>query len=154
VLDEARAAAEVDADWSTTTELADTLEREADVPFRLGHHFASDLVTWGRAHGATPTTIPYEEAQRIYAEAARQTGQEQTALPLDPARFKAVLGARNMVDAAKGIGGPQPAELARMLKEAQASLAADRAWVAARRTAQAQSDAALDAAFDTLLPPR
>ncbi len=152
VLDEARAAAEVDADWSTTTELADTLQREADVPFRLGHHFASDLVTWGRAHDATPNTVPYAEAQRIYAAAARATGQTQTDLPLDEARFKTVLGARNMVNAARGTGGPQPAELARMLMAAKASLAADRDWLRDRRDAQGKADAALDAAFAKLLP--
>ncbi len=152
VLDEARAAAEVDADWSTTTELADTLQREADVPFRLGHHFASDLVTWGRAHGATPTTVPYAEAQRMYEQAAGETGQEATTLPLDEARFHAVLGARNMVDAAKGVGGPEPAELARMLAEAKTALAADQAWTAARRGTLQDADAKLDAAFAALLP--
>ena len=154
VLDEARAAAEVDADWSTTTELADTLQREADVPFRLGHHFASNLVTWGRAHGATPTSVPYAEASRIYAEAARATGQEQTRLPLDEARFRTVLGARNMIDAAKGIGGPQPAELARMLGQAKTRLADDDAWLAGRHAALEGAAAALDAAFSALLPPR
>ncbi len=151
VLDEARAAAEVDADWSTTTELADTLQREADVPFRLGHHFASDLVTWGRAHGATPSTVPYAEAQRIYARAAEATGQAAATLPLGEARFHAVLGARNMVDSAKGAGGPQPAELARMLAGAKAALAVDDAWLAERRAAQAEADARLDRAFAALL---
>lgn len=151
VLDEGRAAAEVDADWSTTTELADTLQREADVPFRLGHHFASDLVTWGRANGATPSTVPYAEARRIYAEAAAATGQAGTALPLDEARFHAVLGARNMVDAARGTGGPQPAELARMLASAKAGLAADQEWLAARQAALRDADAKLDTAFAALL---
>ena len=151
VLDEARAAAEVDADWSTTTELADTLQRDADVPFRLGHHFASDLVTWGRAHGATPPTVPYAEAQRLYRQAAEATGQSGTSLPLDEAHFRAALGARNMVDAAKGTGGPQPAELSRMLSGAKAALAADDAWLAERQTAQRSADARLDQAFAALL---
>ena len=152
VLDEARAAAEVDADWSTTTELADTLQREADVPFRLGHHFASDLVTWGRSHGVTPSTVPYAEAQRLYQQAANATGQAAATLPLDEARFRDVLGARNMVESAKGTGGPQPAELARMLTEARAALAADDAWLAERRAALAAADARLDEAFAALLP--
>ena len=152
VLDEARAAAEVDADWSTTTELADTLQREADVPFRLGHHFASELVTWGRAQDAVPLSVPYDEAQRIYLQAERDTQQPMAPLPLDEARFKAVLGARNMVDSAKGIGGPQPAELARMLAGAKASLASDRSWLKDRHDDQAKADTALDAAFAKLLP--
>jgi argininosuccinate lyase len=56
VVNKARAMAEVNADYSMTTEIADALLKKADVPFRVGHHFASlltnyvaDLVsTWGK----------------------------------------------------------------------------------------------------------
>ncbi len=77
VVDRERAADEVAADYSTTTELADTLQREADVPFRLGHHFASELVTYGRSHGLRPADLPFDEVQRIYAEAAAAPGLPQ-----------------------------------------------------------------------------
>ncbi len=122
------------------------------MPFRLRHRFAFDLVTWGRAHNATPATIPYTEAQVMYTQAAKETGQESTTLPLSEDRFHAVLGARNMGDSAKGVGGSQPAELARMLTEAQDSLATDQAWLTARRAALQQADVKLDAAFNALLP--
>ncbi|MGT2487604.1 lyase family protein [Methylobacterium oryzae CBMB20] len=82
VVDRARAADEVAADYSTTTELADTLQREADVPFRLGHHFASELVSYGRGHDLRPADLPFAEVRRIYAEAAAGSGLKPD-LPLD-----------------------------------------------------------------------
>lgn len=145
VIDPARALAEVEADYSTTTELADTLQRAADVPFRIGHHFASELVTYGRANNLKPTELPYAEAQRIFA--AITNGQT---LPLAEADFRRALSPAGMLAAAKGLGGPQIAEVTRMLAAAQASLAADEAWRTGRRQALAAAGARLDAAFAAL----
>ncbi|KAA0124328.1 argininosuccinate lyase [Methylobacterium sp. P1-11] len=146
VVDRARAADEVAADYATTTELADTLQREADVPFRLGHHFASELVGYGRGHDLRPADLPFPEVRRIYAEAVAGSGLMPD-LPLDEARFRAALSARGMVDAAKGLGGPQPAEVRRMLAGARDRLAADRIWLDARRKGLDEARARLDAAF-------
>ena len=51
VVNKERALAEVRADYSTTTEIADALLQRANVPFRVGHHFASQLTDYGRAQG-------------------------------------------------------------------------------------------------------
>ena len=73
VVNKERALAEVSADYSTTTEIADALSQRADVPFRIGHHFASKLTDYGRGKGLKLHEIPYAEAARIY-EARRPAG--------------------------------------------------------------------------------
>ena len=142
----ARALDEVNSDYSTTTELADTLQREADVPFRIGHHFASELVNFGRGHRLRASEIPYSEAQRIYAGIAT-AAKVDTKLPLTEEQFRRSLTAENMVSTSKGLGGPQPAEVVRMLAAAKDHLAADRAWLDATRGKMAAASQKLDAAF-------
>ena len=150
VLDEARALDEVNGDYSTTTELADTLQREADVPFRVGHHFASELVNFGRGNNLRPSEIPYAEARRVYAEAVRSFGMDNAELPLTETEFRRSLTAQNMVQASKGLGGPQAAEVARMLAEQTSALDQDRQWIQATRTGLVAAAARLDAAFEQL----
>jgi argininosuccinate lyase len=149
--DAARALEEVEGDYATTTELADVLQREANVPFRVGHHFASELVNFGRGNGLRPRDLPFAEASRIYAETVHQMlGQASVAFPLSEARFRESLSAEGMVRASRGLGGPQPAEVARMLAAQEARLATDQAWLDDRRRALVQSARALDAAFNAL----
>ncbi len=147
VIDPARALAEVDGDYSATTELADTLQRVADVPFRVGHHFASALVDYGRANRLTPAQIPFSEAQRIFAASAAAFPGSGTVLPLSEAQFRTSLSARGMVEASQGLGGPQPASVTRMLSTEQARLAADETWLTERRAALAAAQHGLDDAF-------
>jgi argininosuccinate lyase len=150
VFNEARALAEVDADYSTTTELADTLQRLAEVPFRVGHHFASELVNFGRGNNLKPSEIPYAEAQKIYTEAAKFFKLDNAMLPLTEAQFRTSLTAQNMVTASQGLGGPQPAEVARLLAAEKDRLAQDRGWLDATRGKLADASRKLDAAFAQL----
>jgi argininosuccinate lyase len=150
IIDPERALAEVNADYSTTTELADVLQREADVPFRVGHHFASELVNFGRANHLKPAEIPYADAVRIYAEAGTKYDLKDLKLPLSEQRFRTTLTPENMVNGSLGLGGPQPAEVKRMLEQAKQRLANDRAWTKSQRDKLAAASANLDRVFGAL----
>ncbi len=142
-----RARAEIDADYSTTTELADILQRDAGVPFRTGHHFASELVNYGRGKGLKPSQIPYAEAERIYSESAKTMPQSDIRFPLSDARFREALSADNMIRSSCGLGGPQPDEVTRMLGIQNSRLKDDRAWLIRRREQLAQAGHLLNEAF-------
>ncbi len=152
VVNPARALAEVNAEYSTTTELADVLQREADVPFRAGHHFASELVTFGRANKLKPADISYKDAQRIYAESiAHFKLPHGNVLPLTEARFRETLSAEGMIAASKGIGGPQESEVKRLQAENAARLAKDREWTKGARQTLADAQKKLNEAFGKLM---
>jgi len=126
VVNKARALEEVRADYSTTTEIADALLQKAEVPFRTGHHFASKLTDYGRGKGLKLHEIPYNEAQRIYEEQAKDK------LPLTEAEFREVISAEYMVFGRKGFGGPQAAEATRMHGEGLANANRNAVWLKAQ----------------------
>lgn len=144
VVNKERALAEVNADYSTMTEIADALMQKADVAFRIGHHFASKLTDYGRGKGLKPHEIPYTEAARIYQTESKQP------FPLAEADFRKAISADHMVFGRRGIGGPQPAEVNRMLTDERARIASDRAWLKDRGDHLARAQMALDQAFAAL----
>ena len=139
-----RALAEVNADYSTTTEIADALLQRADVPFRIGHHFASLLTDFGRGKGLTLQQIAYADAKRIYETENKQP------LPLDEAAFREITSAEYMVFGRQGVGGPQPAEVRRMLGDEARKAAAHRQWHAAATARLREAAAALEQSFENL----
>jgi argininosuccinate lyase len=147
VVNKARALAEVRADYSTTTEIADALSQRADVPFRIGHHFASQLTDYGRGKDLKLHDISYAEAARIYEA---QTTQP---FPLSAADFAEVISPEYMVFGRKGVGGPQLAEVNRMWANERGAVAAERAWLKARNEQLAQARARLQQAFTALTGP-
>ena len=141
VVDKARALEEVNADYSTTTEIADALLQRAEVPFRIGHHFASLLTDHGRSQRLRLCDIAFADVQRIYEDYAGQP------LPLSEADFRDIISAEYMVFGRKGLGGPQLAEVDRMLSDETERAAADRAWLEQRMERLDAARRATDAAF-------
>jgi argininosuccinate lyase len=150
VIDRSRALQEVEADYSTTTELADILQRDADVPFRVGHHFASELVNHGRAHKLKPAEIPFDTVRQLYAEAVKTFKFPRTEFPLTQERYQASLTAQNMLASSKGLGGPQRAETARMLAAEKSRMEQDAAWLKAQEEKLALAQDRLDRTFSGL----
>jgi argininosuccinate lyase len=144
VVNKERALAEVRADYSTTTEIADALAQKADVPFRIGHHFASKLTDYGRGNGLKIHEIPYAEAARLYEEQTKQP------FPLKEAEFVQTISAEYMVFGRKGIGGPQLDEVNRMASAERDKVAGERAWLEVRGGELARAEAALEQAFTGL----
>ena len=147
-----RALEELDGEWTASMELAEALQMDNKVPFRVGHSFASAIVTQARSSGLRPREFPYDKAVELYAEAAAKYKLADTKLPMQENRFRQVLSAEYMVKSRVGTGGPQPAEVERMLARARATFAADTAWMAQTRKKLKDSDAKLDVAFAKLLP--
>ena len=144
VVNKERALAEVRADYSTTTEIADALLQRAEVPFRVGHHFASQLTDYGRGKSLKLHEIPYAEAERIYAADTQQK------LPLSETDFREIISAEYMVFGRKGIGGPQLAEVNRMLTAEKDKMAADRAVLKDNNDHLARAKAVLEKTFAAL----
>jgi argininosuccinate lyase len=149
VLDPARALEELNSDWTASQELADVLMRKYKLPFRVGHHFASEVVDYAKAKDIKPLAFPYAEARRIYAESVKGS-DFAPGLPMSEAEFRATLDPVAIIKNRQTAGGPQPAEMERMLKEATQRLAQQDAWIKARRTQIASSLARLDADFEKL----
>jgi argininosuccinate lyase len=144
VVNKARALEEVNADYSTTTEIADALLQKAEVPFRTGHHFASKLTDYGRGKGLKIHEIPYSEAQRIYEEQAKDK------LPLTEAEFREVISAEYMVFGRKGLGGPQVTETQRCIEGTKSKYKADQDKVGLQREKIALANKRLEEKFTAI----
>ncbi|WP_235913692.1 argininosuccinate lyase [Teichococcus coralli] len=152
VISPERALEELNSDWTASQEVADKLMREYRLPFRVGHHFASEVVSHAKANDIRPSDFPYAEAQRIYAETVRHEMQvENATLPMSEAEFRATLDPVAIVRNRATSGGPQPAEMARMVGEGKDDLAAQESWIKAHRQRIDGALASLDSDFRKLL---
>jgi argininosuccinate lyase len=146
VVDPRRSLAEVNRDYSATTNLAERLVQSAGVPFREAHEFASHLTDHGRQHGLRPPDVTYAQACQLYVD------HLGVAFPLSEPEFVSALDPRHIIATRRGRGGPQPAEVARLLTDAERQIALHREWLTTMRAALHHASSALDTAFAELLP--
>lgn len=149
VISPERALEELNSDWTASQELADVLMRKYKLPFRVGHHFASEVVDYAKDKDIKPLAFPYAQARRIYAEAVKGLDVPQT-LPMGEAEFRATLDPVAIVRNRATTGGPQPAEMQRMLALAKQQWGEQGAWVQERRAHITASLARLDRDFTRL----
>ena len=113
-----RALEELNNDWTASQEIADRLMRDHKLPFRIGHHVASRMVSWARANNVLPKDFPYSQMQRIYAEEIREEfPQGPAVLPMTESEFLDALDPRKIVAGRRTAGSCAPAEVEAMLRE-------------------------------------
>ncbi len=106
------------AEFSTATDMADTLAHLTGIPFRQAHAIVGSL-------GHAPSY------PRLEAEFKKATGRSLKSAGFGPKQFQAALDPRGAVEA-RGRGGPSPTELGRSIAVAREDLRADREWLAER----------------------
>lgn len=151
VINPDRSLEELDLDWTCSQEIADDLMRKYAVPFRTGHHFASEIVGYARANNITPSAFKYEKAQEIYAKLAANDKEIPPVLPLTPEEFKACLNPESIVANRAVKGGPQASELKIMFEQITNKNLVRSSWVNTIKNKQLESEKKLNADFAKLL---
>ena len=120
--DAARLEARAGDGWTTLTELADTLVRDHDLPFKTAHAICGRLIAARERDAAAPL------AQLLNEVAA---GVVQAPLLYSDEALAQILSPRHFVLVRRTYGGPAPEETLKSSKMSRAALDADRAWLAA-----------------------
>lgn len=146
-----RALEELNLDWTCSQEIADVLMSKYNLPFRTGHHFASEIVTYARNNNITPNDFSYADAQKVYAKLAAEDGNIPKILPMTEEDFKGALNPIAIVQNRKVKGGPQAAEMKIMFAKARKDLDESRKWTENAITKIDRAEQKLNADFAALL---
>jgi argininosuccinate lyase len=147
-----RALEELNSDWTASQELADVLMHKYKIPFRAGHHFASEVVDYAKLNNIKPLDFPYPEAQRIFKMSVKDE-LANPELPMSAVEFKATLNPETIVQNRKTVGGPQAIEMQRMLAFAQQAIQAQTRWISNKKDFIDKAMNDLDRDFSKLSPP-
>jgi len=105
--------------WTTLTELADTLARDRNVPFRIAHSIAGRLMAARARDAGRPLSELLAEVSAPLLGAPVVYSEPELARILSP---------RHFVDVRRTFGGPAPEETARAAAVSAKLLEADEAW--------------------------
>ena len=144
-VDEERALEELHQGYSMMTEVADTLFREAGVPFRSAHAYAKALTDIARISDRRIIELTDQEIASVYRDVLEES------LPLEVARIRAALDPVRMVAERKGLGGPQAGEMNRMTVVHKRSLARQKQTLIHQLRELALASNGLQSAFDKLI---
>src|SRR5439155_18245823 len=105
--------------WTTLTELADTLVRDHNLPFRAAHTIACRLMTARQQDPAAPI-----------GELVAKTAREVVGAPIvyTDAALDTILSARHFVAVRRTVGGPAPEETRRAAAVSRQQLDEDESW--------------------------
>lgn len=113
--------------FASVTDLTDSLVREAKLSFREAHHVVGATVRLAIENSLTSDRI----TSALIDQAATGVLGRPLSVPEDI--VKRSLDPTSVVAARKGIGGPAPREVLRMIDGARQRLDSDREWVRVRR---------------------
>jgi len=105
--------------FTTTTELADTLVREAGLPFRSAHKVVATMVQQAIKEGEPLTIQLLQEAAQTVLGDSVGLSEEQFAQALDP---------HNFVKVRRGFGGVSPVSTGALLERQAEMILIDRVW--------------------------
>lgn len=152
VINPERALEELNLDWTASQEVADVLMREHGLPFRVGHHVASQIVGYAKANNIKPSDFPYAEVKRIYAEVIKaEYPKGNPECPMTEERFRDTLNPVKIVHNRRTAGGPQPAEMKKAIERTDKVIAERTAWADGEMKRINDSLDRLDADFRKLL---
>lgn len=131
--------------FAVVTELADTLVREEQIPFRKAHEVAHKLVKLCLERNTPLSAVDFGLVSEMFKSV---TGR---ALSAAPEIIAAALDYRNFIAVRRTRGGPEERELLRSIREsALVSINEDIGWEKQKSDFLSESERELEAAFEAL----
>lgn len=120
------AMAELMRGFSTSTEIAETLYREARIPFRTAHEYAKQLVEYARSTNQPLASVADADIRRVYNDVVSES------LPITVQDIRDAIDPQHFIAIRNGRGGPSNNAVGDSIVEHDRELAQDLRWLAVR----------------------